>query len=607
MSKRFILTTFFGLLGLGALYAISIYNFLLFHSLAETISIAVAWAVFVVAWNSRRVVENNYVLLIGIGFLFSGLIDFLHTLAYPGMGVFPWQGPNLAASLWLAARFVQAGALLLAPLFVRRDFNAYAAFAGFAAATGVLLASIFAGIFPVCHIDGFGLTPFKIFGEYVVCLAMAAAAFKLYREKRFFSAQVFYMLMGYILFSMLQELTFTLFTELHGTYSLVGHLLKIVAVYCLYQAMVVTSITTPQELLYWRLKKSEQELRASRERFKTVADFTYDWEFWLDENGQCVWVSPSAKRVTGYDAKDFYDDPDLFRRIVHPDDQALYTACSFRDGGEEPACSTQFRIIRKDGRKRWVAHVCQPVYDFDGNWRGRRGSNRDITKIKKAEAMRLDVERLARHDLKSPISGLIGAAQALKEMDNLTGRQRVLLEKMEQTSRQALSMVDLSLTLLKIEENTYEIRPEALDVAALVDASVSDVNNIMRAKMVSAQILFDEQSAATALLGEQILTRSMLGNLLKNAVEACPDGESIGIRISRNNGNCGIAIENPGEVPETIRDRFFDKYATHGKRSGMGLGTYSARLLAEVQNGTVALDTSVKGKTTVTITMPVAC
>ncbi|WP_147819856.1 sensor histidine kinase [Salidesulfovibrio onnuriiensis] len=605
MSKRTILTTLFGLLGLAALYAVSRYNFLLFHSLAETISIAVAWAVFVVAWNSRRVVENNYVLLIGIGFLFSGLLDFLHTLAYPGMGVFPWHGPNLGTCLWLAARLVQTGALILAPLFVRRDFNAYAAFSGFALVTGVLLGAIFAGAFPLCYTEGSGLTPFKLYTEYVICLGMAAASFKLWREKKFFSRPVFSMLMGYILFSVLQELTFTLFTELQSSYALVGHLLKIVAVYCLYKAMVVTSITTPQELLYWRLKKSEEELRASRERFKTVADFTYDWEFWLDENGECVWVSPSAKRITGYAAEEFYEDPELFQRIVHPSDKDAFTACNSSHQGQEPPRNTEFRIIRKDGHIRWIGHVCQPVYDFEGNWRGRRGSNRDVTEIKKAEALKQDVERIARHDLKSPISGLVGAAAALKGMDNLTDQQRLLLEKMEQASQQALNMVDLSLTLLKIEENKYEIHPEPLNVASMVEKASLDISNILNAKKIRT-VLDCAREDGASILGEELLTRSMLGNLLKNAAEACPENGTVAIRVNGSNGACSIAIENQGEVPLAVRGKFFEKYATHGKRTGMGLGTYSARLLAEVQKGTVALDTSVAGKTTVTISMPSA-
>lgn len=602
------MTTILGLLALTSLYAVSRYNYLLFHSLAETISIAVAWAVFVVAWNSRRVVENNYVLLIGIGFLFSGLIDFLHTLAYGGMGVFPNYGPNLGTSLWLAARIIQTGALLLAPLFVRKGFNAYVAFSAFALTTGVLIASIFAGIFPLCYVEGSGPTLFKLFSEYTVCLGMAAAAFKLFREKKFFSDPVFRMLMAYIIFSMLQELSFVTYTSMGGGSSLVGHMLKIFAVYCLYKAMVVTSITTPQELLYWRLKKNEQELRSSRERFKTVADFTYDWEFWLDENGKCVWVSPSAKRTTGYDAQDFYNDPDLFRKIVHPNDAAAYMACGSRHCGEEPPRTAQFRIIRKDGQTRWIGHVCQPVYDFEGNWRGRRGSNRDITEIKKAEALQHDVERIARHDLKSPISGLISAAAALKDMNNLTPRQRTLLEQMEQTSRQTLNMVDLSLTLLKIEEHKYEMQPEPLNAANMVEKAMLDVENILRAKRIKAETVFDSdrKNAPSVLMGEELLTRSMLGNLIKNAAEACPENESISIRVVRRNENCFITIENPGEVPRSMRDRFFEKYATHGKRAGMGLGTYSARLMAQVQKGTVVLDTSVKGRTTVTITMPAA-
>ena len=57
------------------------------------------------------------------------------------------------------------------------------------------------------------------------------------------------------------------------------------------------------------------------------------------------------------------------------------------------------------------------------------------------------------------------------------------------------------------------------------------------------------------------------------------------------------------EVPPAMRDRFFDKYATAGKPGGLGLGTYSIRLMAEVQGGNAAMETG-DGRTRVTITLP---
>ena len=105
------------------------------------------------------------------------------------------------------------------------------------------------------------------------------------------------------------------------------------------------------------------------------------------------------------------------------------------------------------------------------------------------------------------------------------------------------------------------------------------------------------------LQGEELLTFSMLGNLLKNAVEASPRQSRVTVKISAEN-DILITIHNFGVVPEEIQSRFFEKYATSGKESGTGIGTYSAKLMAEVQGGEIAFDSSGEEGTTITVRFP---
>jgi hypothetical protein len=100
---------------LGLLYFTSTYSYLLFHSIAEIFSVVVAFGIFMLAWNSRRFLDNNSLLFIGIAYFFVGMIDILHTLAYKGMGVFSGYDANLPTQLWIAARYLQSISLLLAP------------------------------------------------------------------------------------------------------------------------------------------------------------------------------------------------------------------------------------------------------------------------------------------------------------------------------------------------------------------------------------------------------------------------------------------------------------------------------------------------------------
>lgn len=151
---------------------------------------------------------------------------------------------------------------------------------------------------------------------------------------------------------------------------------------------------------------AEQALRASEERYRTVADFTHDWEYWTGESGRLLYISPSCERITGYSAQEFLENPDLVTRIIHPDDLAAVEQHD-RDRTDTATRSLDYRILHRNGEVRWIGHVCQPVYTQDGKPLGWRASNRDITHRKRAEEER---ERL-----------VIELKQALAEVKKLSG------------------------------------------------------------------------------------------------------------------------------------------------------------------------------------------
>ena len=132
-------------------------------------------------------------------------------------------------------------------------------------------------------------------------------------------------------------------------------------------------------------KRWEEALRETEFKYRMVADNTYDWEFWIGPDGRFIYSSPSCKRITGYQASDFQRDQELLSRIIHPTDRDRFLA--FQESEEkclEPR-AIQFRLRHIDGTERWIEHLCHPVWDNDMQFLGIRGSNRDITKRKRAE------------------------------------------------------------------------------------------------------------------------------------------------------------------------------------------------------------------------------
>ena len=182
---------------LVGLYLISLQNYLLFHSIVEFAAIAVAFTIFILVWNTRRVITDSFFLLLGISFLFTGSIDLLHTLAYKGMGVFPGNSSDLPTQLWLAARYFQSITFFVATLLIGRSLtrdrkhDPAIFLAGCAVFSGLLLASIFVwNSFPHAFIEGSGLTVFKIASEYLISLILLATIVMLILRREHFDRSV---------------------------------------------------------------------------------------------------------------------------------------------------------------------------------------------------------------------------------------------------------------------------------------------------------------------------------------------------------------------------------------------------------------------------------
>jgi PAS domain S-box-containing protein len=180
----------------------------------------------------------------------------------------------------------------------------------------------------------------------------------------------------------------------------------------------------PEEGSIWILedvtqrRELEESLKKSEEKYRTVADFTHDWEFWIGPDERILYISPSCEKITGHPAAAFERDTTLLRRLVHPEDSAAYDKHRHQVTVQERAEEVEFRIIRPDGSIRWIAHVCQSVYDDQGRFNGTRGSNRDITlrKIAEQERERLIIELQEALAKVKTLSGMLPICASCKKI-----------------------------------------------------------------------------------------------------------------------------------------------------------------------------------------------
>lgn len=166
-------------------------------------------------------------------------------------------------------------------------------------------------------------------------------------------------------------------------------------------------------------------------------------------------------------------------------------------------------------------------------------------------------------------------------------------------------MLNLSMGLYKMEMGIYPFKPSEFDLIPVILDAIQDLSQLRKSKMVTLDILYNGEVRKSTdqliLNGEQLLCYSVFINLLGNAIEASDENDVVLIKLVDKTGLKEISIVNSKPVPEEIRDSFFQKYVTQGKSGGTGLGTYIAKLMVEIQNGKIELESSHDDGTCITL------
>ena len=245
--------------------------------------------------------------------------------------------------------------------------------------------------------------------------------------------------------------------------------------------------------------------------------------------------------------------------------------------------------------------------------RARKDLKRQNLLLKENLRLRELVEQIYRHDLKTPIQAILGSAQLMLSDPSITDRKcKKMLRTQVNACYTMMDMINRTMLLYKMERGTCPLYVKPVNIIPLFSRIFQDLSQIMQTKGIEAEIYLNGSPAGPEeqhiISCDEMLFYVMMSNLIKNAMEASPEGESIMVRVKDDaplNDRIGIEIENQGIVPELIRDRFFKKFVTHGKFGGTGLGTYSARLTAELHGGSINFSVSDQdNKTILSVQLP---
>ncbi|MEJ2707694.1 MAG: MASE3 domain-containing protein [Anaerolineales bacterium] len=554
----------------SALIFISRFNYLLFHSLAELFSVVVAFSIYILAWNSRRYMNNGYFLLLGVAFLFIGLLDVLHTLAYEGMGVFPRSGSNLATQLWISARFMQSLSFLIAFMFLTRRVRAIYLLGVYAIITTLIIFSIFVWKnFPISYIDGVGLTAFKRTSEYVISLILMVSMLGLVRYRENFDPGVLLWLLLSVGSAILSELAFTEYVGVYDFANMVGHLLKIASFYFIYKAIVVTGLIQPYDLMFRNLKQSEEALLKAHDELEERVRL---------RTAEIVQVNQALQHEVEEHKR---TERELLKYREHLEELVV-------ERTKELEHQVSIREMAEAASRKY-AHQLER-------------SNRELQ----------DFASIASHDLQEPLRKIQAFGDRLEKKigDDLDEHEFYYLDRMLDAATRMSNMID---ELLAYSRVTTKFQPHTcVDLNETLQGVISDLE--IRLEQTEGQI---ESEPLPTVNADRLQMRQLMQNLIGNALKFHRPGVPPLVKVT------GEQFTEPASGEEMVRlkvqdngigfdERYLDqifrpfrRLVGHSEFDGSGMGLAICRKIVERHGGSITAESKEGQGTTFIITLPV--
>ncbi len=217
----------------------------LFHTLIELFAIIIAMMSFFVAWNTFPLSRNSSLLFLGCGYFWVGSIDLLHTLSFEGAQLIPGLKLGSTIQFWVIARFFEAFILLLAPFVGRYSFQPYKVMLIIGLLSVMAVIAQFNDLVPVMFVPGQGLTSIKVISEYLVIVILALAAICFFSQREVVGIKNTKLIIMSIGFTILAELSFTLYISFKGLPLILGHIFKLFSFWVIYRVLIESSLLQP--------------------------------------------------------------------------------------------------------------------------------------------------------------------------------------------------------------------------------------------------------------------------------------------------------------------------------------------------------------------------
>jgi len=364
--------------------------------------------------------------------------------------------------------------------------------------------------------------------------------------------------------------------------------------------------------------RAEQALIESEQRFRSLIENALDIIAVLDGDGRVHYASPSVERVLGYKPAQVVGIPAL--EYIHPEDllNAIYT---FSNALLNPgmALPIELRIQHQDGSWRMLEASTQKFIDQTGV-RSVVVNCRDITERQRVSEIRRALEKekelsqlklrffsLASHEFRTPLSTILVSAQLLQHANDACPKAKRLrnVQRIEAAAKHMTQLLDDILTINRAETGKLEVNPTRLDLAKFCGNLVEEMRSCAGERYT---ISFASAGPCYNALVDEKLLRSILANLLDNAIKYSPQGGQVDFALVSAQGHATFRIRDQGIgiASEDLHQLFepFHRGKNVGSIAGTGLGLTVVKKCVDLHQGRITVSSEVGVGTTSTVTLP---
>jgi len=356
-----------------------------------------------------------------------------------------------------------------------------------------------------------------------------------------------------------------------------------------------------------KLAATVAKLEEAKLRYRTLADFTYDWEYWQNPDGKFNYISPSCKRITSYSAEEFTANSELLHDIILPEDRAIWSSHRKEALKERKPIEVQFRIHKKNGEICWIEHACQQIINDQGEFLGVRASNRDITVRKQSE----DALKASREEARMLAGQLITNQEAERKRlarelhDDITQRMAFLnieMDKLEiqdqslsETVRKRLRQIGDGLGELSsdIHVISRQLHPSILQDLGLAQAIEAECKNFTRLKEIPVTLELDGALQDLSKEHSLCIYRILQEGLRNTARHA--KARQIQVMLSIKDDNMHFLIKDNGKG-----------FNAASNMNNVGLGMASMRERARLIQGDLSIKSQLGKGTVIELRAPIA-